>query len=760
MNNDIYKCRLCDRMYHDKEVVIDLSSEEAKKEQITSKILSALSIIITDHDPTPKYICRVCYGQVEVNFRFATTCRINNAKHMEKLMNVPSNDMLRKEQIQFMRIPIHVLFNKYQFDMKGLFDAVTKYLNDTNEDPSSTRHFENFDNYFGLNNHSGITNNIENDNPVGNGIPESSSVLDVIEPNINANQLNHAAETSTNKNVQFNKNFPINSRNNVNKTSQFRVLSRPISILRNGQIAGTKNISQNNGIAACQTQSAVNSFAMHKNQSTMNSPAIVRNTINNHSYSLLSKENGTTNDDDVICLDDDDDDDVIINDNNNNDGSQAFQDNRIPRNMWVNSSNVQANTNNKKTYQRIDKNNPRTNLITYNRKLMPIPENVQTENTEHSSSISCEEMMITPDLDFSTSNLGSSLNGEDEDFEEVPSQENNEIIESSLVIPETEPSTDLPPGAGIHFLCTSNDNDKVELTKKKEDNTEKKKPSVRKRRNLNTKKAVPPKKQSQQSSTVQHYQKAKNQIPTPSTSTQTTERSNTSLTKPRPKRASAIAATFEKKNSGLWKLGKHIDGYWAPDTERISLPLFRCPICDVIYWSIESRQRHEMSAHSSLLNSINKSVVNSAPSAGNAACTQQLHLMNYLQLRLVNNDEPDAINHLAKRTHLLKALKIIGPKTSGFFKCNSCPYETNLMFALWAHMSSNHLKSDFEKKSCLFCFLCNRSVSKRTTLLKHVDKCSKETLVVDNSCNQFVCTLCNLTFDSLIKLEDHTWRHK
>uniref|UniRef100_A0A2S2NAM7 ZAD domain-containing protein n=1 Tax=Schizaphis graminum TaxID=13262 RepID=A0A2S2NAM7_SCHGA len=276
MNNDIYNCRLCDRMYHDKEVVIDLSSEESKKEQITSKILSALSIIITDNDPTPKYICRVCYGQVEVNFRFATTCRINNAKHMEKLINVPSNDMLRKEQNKFMRIPVHVLFNKYQFDMKGLFDAVTKYLNDTNEDASSTRHFENFDKYFGLNNHNGITRrfNIGNDNPVGNGIPESSPVLDVIEPNINANQLNHAAETSTNKNVQFNKNFPINSRNNVIKTTQFRVLNRPISLLRNGQIAGTKNISQNNGIATCKTQSAVNSFAVRKNHFTMNSSAM------------------------------------------------------------------------------------------------------------------------------------------------------------------------------------------------------------------------------------------------------------------------------------------------------------------------------------------------------------------------------------------------------------------------------------------------------------------------------------------------------
>jgi len=80
-----------------------------------------------------------------------------------------------------------------------------------------------------------------------------------------------------------------------------------------------------------------------------------------------------------------------------------------------------------------------------------------------------------------------------------------------------------------------------------------------------------------------------------------------------------------------------------------------------------------MSDHSSLLNSIHKPVVNSAPSAGNAACTQQLSLMNYLQLRLVNKDEPDAINHLAKRTHLLKALKVVGSKTSGILKCNCCP---------------------------------------------------------------------------------------
>jgi len=34
-------------MFHDKEVVIDLLSEEAKKEEIREKILSALSIIVS-----------------------------------------------------------------------------------------------------------------------------------------------------------------------------------------------------------------------------------------------------------------------------------------------------------------------------------------------------------------------------------------------------------------------------------------------------------------------------------------------------------------------------------------------------------------------------------------------------------------------------------------------------------------------------------------------------------------------------------------
>lgn len=44
---NVYKCRICYRMFYDKEVVIDLSSDEAKKDQIAAKILSVLLIIVS-----------------------------------------------------------------------------------------------------------------------------------------------------------------------------------------------------------------------------------------------------------------------------------------------------------------------------------------------------------------------------------------------------------------------------------------------------------------------------------------------------------------------------------------------------------------------------------------------------------------------------------------------------------------------------------------------------------------------------------------
>lgn len=65
-------------------------------------------------------------------------------------------------------------------------------------------------------------------------------------------------------------------------------------------------------------------------------------------------------------------------------------------------------------------------------------------------------MTITPDLEFSTSNLDSSLNGEDLYFE-VPPQINNLSTVSSRVLPDV----------GFHFLFKPNET--VDLTKK-EDN--------------------------------------------------------------------------------------------------------------------------------------------------------------------------------------------------------------------------------------------------------------------------------------------------
>ncbi|KAF0752307.1 bromodomain-containing protein DDB G0270170-like, partial [Aphis craccivora] len=134
---------------------------------------------ITDRDPVSKYICRKCYEQVEENYKFVIMCQTNNAKKMEN----ETNEMVKTKYKKFMRLPFIDLLYKYQFDVKGLYDAVTSYLDDNNEDLSST---QSSDKYDGLNNHNSTTNQVnnENDNPVGNGIPEISPVFEVNEPQI------------------------------------------------------------------------------------------------------------------------------------------------------------------------------------------------------------------------------------------------------------------------------------------------------------------------------------------------------------------------------------------------------------------------------------------------------------------------------------------------------------------------------------------------------------------------------------------------
>lgn len=125
-------------------------------------------------------------------------------------------------------------------------------------------------------------------------------------------------------------------------------------------------------------------------------------------------------------------------------------------------------------------------------------------------------------------------------------------------------------------------------------------------------------------------------------------------------------------------LGKRMEGptaYWKVTVSKTDLSLLQCPICNIILSCENIRQKHEMSKHSSLLDSIHIPAVNSVPSAANAASNQQLYLFNYLQLCLANKDEPDIIIQLARRHNLLKALKRLGPKTIGLFKCHFCRYE-------------------------------------------------------------------------------------
>ncbi|KAL4148844.1 hypothetical protein QTP88_002989 [Uroleucon formosanum] len=814
---NVYKCRICYRMFYDKEVVIDLSSEEAKKDQIVAKILSGLLIMITDQDPL-KYICKICYGQVDVYSKFATTCRINNAKYIENLTNTPSNDVVKTKYNKFMRIPVHALFNKYQFDVKGLCDAVTSFLNDTNENISSTRHFEKFNQYFGLNNHNSISNQFDIENDTLVGITGSSSVLEVNlpstnEPNVNTNStLSHTINTTSgifriipnvgtnnvNNINQSRTNRPIICKNNVIKSTRFRVLSRA-QLLMNGRHVET-NTLQNIGSVT------------HLNQSNVNSPSTVQSIVNNHSDSAQSNKNGQINDDEVICLDDDDEDDDDNNhsdndsNNNGNDNLRGHENSINPLNQWIVPPpspppiirNTNAKMNFPKTYQRKNKKNAKK-IIQFKRKI------VLMNNNSPSTNISTEEMTVTPDMPLSTSGEGSLLNRGEDVYFGVDNEPTESLVvepeteplvvepetEPSLVEPETEPSRVLPD-TGFHFLFSTDET--VDLTTK-DDNTPKKKPIIRQKKTPKPKKTMASKKQTQKTSIAQSNLKTKSQLLRSSTSSTiekkqtrktsialhnlkargqllrsltspTTEQSDMSFTKPRPKRASAIDSAAEKKNSGLCKLGRHIeskDGRWTlPIINNISLPMFQCPICNVFLYSPESRKRHEVLKHSSLLDSIHQPVdIVSTP--GNTVCPEKLTLFNYLQLCPTSKNKTKAVHELAKRTHLLKSLRTIR-HTVDIFKCNYCLYETNLIFALWAHMTSKHinLKCDSEKKSSSYCFFCNRVLTKRTTMLKHLDACINklnESPSTNNSRKRFICVECNEGFDLLDELNTHIWGH-
>ncbi|XP_029348328.1 uncharacterized protein LOC107882929 [Acyrthosiphon pisum] len=196
--------------------------------------------------------------------------------------------------------------------------------------------------------------------------------------------------------------------------------------------------------------------------------------------------------------------------------------------------------------------------------------------------------------------------------------------------------------------------------------------------------------------------------------------------------------------------------------------MVQCAICDVSLPSEKLRKEHEVDEHSSLLESVRKHVDN-VSTPGNTDCNEQFELFNSLGLCPTSKYKTTIVHELAKRTNLVKSFETLGPKIIGSFKCNYCPYETKLVFAVWAHMTSKHkyLKCEAEKKMyCLYCFLCHRRLNKRTNMLRHLDACINKlselpitSSITDNPPRRVICEICDEGFDSLIELEKHTWGH-
>lgn len=88
------------------------------------------------------------------------------------------------------------------------------------------------------------------------------------------------------------------------------------------------------------------------------------------------------------------------------------------------------------------------------------------------------------------------------------------------------------------------------------------------------------------------------------------------------------------------------------------------------------------------------------------------------------------------------------------------------MFILWAHVSSVHTELDTDKRSSSYCFICDRSLSKRSQLLKHLDKCAAGNRVInDPTINDLTieiklsCEFCDEHITSLSHLETHLFDH-
>jgi len=82
-------------------------------------------------------------------------------------------------------------------------------------------------------------------------------------------------------------------------------------------------------------------------------------------------------------------------------------------------------------------------------------------------------------------------------------------------------------------------------------------------------------------------------------------------------------------------------------------------------------------------------------------------------------------------------------------------------------MYTNHLYLKCESEKNLpnfYCFVCNRSLTKRAKPLKHLEACINKKMelpvtIVSPPPKRLLCVFCDETFDSLIEFEKHIWSH-
>ncbi|XP_050436001.1 uncharacterized protein LOC126842852 [Adelges cooleyi] len=119
-------CRVCGRGFLNPLDVVNIFCPEGKKDCIAAKIFYTLTIIVTEDDPTPKHICKICFGHIDFFTRFANTCRVTNISIVNN--HLKNNVTYREEMTRFLSVPVDNLCYKQNSDVKGIYDMFVKVM--------------------------------------------------------------------------------------------------------------------------------------------------------------------------------------------------------------------------------------------------------------------------------------------------------------------------------------------------------------------------------------------------------------------------------------------------------------------------------------------------------------------------------------------------------------------------------------------------------------------------------------------------------